>query len=198
MRLLQNPWIPLLVQLLQAHIRGKLRFWHLPSPWWDLYQSHKSGTCLALRVTGESSTFGWGWWVPSLRQQRCPLCPPCALWGWLTVQVWQLHVAARASWDSLYFSKQRKCPPMPPTAQDSSAHQKEHNTRGRWQWKNWCVWESDNTGLKKGCIFFWVGRKLMIFKDFFHLLVWMRKQEDRLPGRCCMICWQKECFLIEP
>lgn len=31
-------------------------------------------------------------------------------------------LAARASWSSLYFSKQRNCPPMLPTAQGSSAH----------------------------------------------------------------------------
>lgn len=58
MRLLKNPWIPQLVQLLQAHTRRQMGFWHLFSLWWDPYQSRRSGVCLALRVTEGSSTFG--------------------------------------------------------------------------------------------------------------------------------------------
>ena len=85
------------------------------------------GTCLALGVTGKSNAVGWapvhwGWWVPSLWQQHCPLCTPCAVWGWLTHQACHLHAAARASSNSFCSSKQRKSPPRPPTTQSSSAH----------------------------------------------------------------------------
>lgn len=52
MRLLQNLWIPLLIQLLQVHSRGQERFWHLLSVWWDpcgLYEQaclgHREGQC---------------------------------------------------------------------------------------------------------------------------------------------------------
>lgn len=161
MRLLQNPWIPLLVQLPQARTRGQLRFWHLLCPWWGPYKSHRSGMCLALRVAGESNTFGW---APCTEGGGCPhwgsnaaLFPLPVLYGAgspsrFGCSTWQPEVAG------ILFPKKTEFPPMPPTA-----HQKEHNTRGRGQWKNWCIWESDNTGLRMDCTLFWVGRKFMIF-----------------------------------
>lgn len=131
MRLLQNPWIPLLVQLLQAHTRRQLRFWHLLSPWWDPYRSYRWGHVRLLGSQGralelDGAPVHWGWWaalfaLPVLYGAGSP-----ARLGSSTQQ-------PEPALTLFCSSKQRISPPRPPSTQGSSAdlHTQERDDSGR-------------------------------------------------------------------
>lgn len=150
------------------------------------------GTRLALGVTGKSRAIQMG---------SCPL----GMVGVLTVLyaagsptslASQPHTATRASFKAFCSSKQRKPPPRPPTTQGSSAQfqTQEGDNNGR----------TDASGSqaiqdwRRAVFFSWVGRKVMIFKIIFSFAALDRGAgESMLPGRCCMICWQRRMFSDE-
>lgn len=198
MRLLQNPWIPLLVQLLQAHTRGQLRFWRLLSPWWDPYRSYKWGHVCLLGSQGRAVQ------LDGLLTTGNGVCPHCAMIFSLPVLYRDGSPARLASpmWqpellEELFalLSKESLLPghPLLRAALLTSKHEREITVLSV---TDWCVWESDNTGLKKGCIFFLSWQDMDDFlKKLFHLPIWIREQgESILAGRCCMICWQSRIF----
>ena len=127
MRLLQNPWIPLQVQLLWTHTRGHLRFWHLLSPWWDPYRSYKQ-RCVwplgsqgrAVKLDGLLSTGDGG--CPHRGGNAALFTPPvlhrAGSPGRLAGPIRQPEPTL------VLFAllRKEKSPPRPPTIQGSSAH----------------------------------------------------------------------------